>query len=302
MRTRRLGRIFSAEQGPSWMVSHAAYPTPLLIAPDQLRIYFNTRDADNRGYLAWIDVDPADPLLVRDISSEPSLGPGPIGTFDHRGISNGSFHQVGSELWLYYMGWNKAVDTPFHNSIGLAVCRNRQDAVFERRFNGPLLERSRFDPYTLSYPFVVGPSTGSIWQMYYGTSRAAGNFNDNFMHVIAEATSADGIDWRPMGQDVISLGSGELGLSRPWLIETKSGRVMLYSVRRAQYTIGAALFDENEGGWHRTTDDLLGPSTEDWDREASCYAAVIDVADTRLMFYCGNGYGRTGFGLAMIED
>lgn len=283
------------------MVSHAAYPTPLLLAKDRLRIYFNTRDAESRGNLAWIDVDPADPFRILDIAGEPGLGPGPVGTFDDRGISNGSIHRVGDELWLYYMGWNRSVDVPFRNAIGLAVCRDREGRRFERPFPGPLLDRSRFDPFTMTYPFVVPPTGGDAWRMYYGSSRAAGNVDSNFMHPITEATSVDGIDWRSTGRDVIALEPGELALTRPWRFVANGGPVLLYSIRREHYTIGASAI-ERDGTWTRLTADVLGSSTQDWDDEATCYPAVIELNGARLMLYCGNGFGRTGFGVALIED
>ena len=302
MRVTRLGRVFVPAQGSDWMASHAAYPTPLLVSPDRLRIFFNTRDADNRGSVGWVDVDSSDPLRIRDCCRQAALGPGPLGSFDDRGISNGSVHRVGNEIWLYYMGWNKSADVPFRNAIGLAVSRDADGAKFERRFQGPLVDRSRFDPFTISYPFVVPGRAGVPWSMYYGTNRAGGDREDNMQHALTEATSDDGISWRPSGRDAIGLQPGEFGLSRPWELTLGGNRVLLFSVRRSRYTIGVAKYDRGNGTWVRTSDNLLGPSREDWDSDATCYASVISLAGTRYMFYCGNGYGRTGFGVAVLED
>ena len=129
MRATRLGRPVAPEQASSWLVSHAAYPTPLLLEDGRVRVYFNTRDRENRGCLAWLDLDVRDPMRVLDIAAEPGLRPGLLGTFDDRGISNGSIHRIGDELWLYYMGWNRAVDAPFRNAIGLAVSTSRKVAI-----------------------------------------------------------------------------------------------------------------------------------------------------------------------------
>jgi hypothetical protein len=302
VRATRLGRIFAPEQASSWFVSHAAYPTPLLLEDGRIRVYFNTRDRKNRGCLAWLDLDARDPLRVLDIAAEPGLRPGLLGTFDDRGISNGSIHRIGDELWLYYVGWNKSADVPFRNAIGLAVSSDREGRYFDRAFAGPLVDRSRFDPYTLSYPHVVPGRPGQPWHMLYGSSRAGGDQEDSMQHVITEAISDDGIDWRPTGRDVVALEPGEFGLSRPWLMQTKQGSRLLFSIRRRQYTIGAAALDPDGGGCHRLTDDLLGSSGEDWDSEATCYPAVFNVGATSYLLYCGNGYGRTGFGLALLGD
>src|SRR5262245_8192497 len=132
MRVRRLGRVFGAEMGPRWMASHAAYPTPMLMGAGPLRVFFCCRDPDNRGMLAWIDVEPDDPTRVLSVSPEPCLVAGERGAFDDRGISVGSIHLVGNELWLYYMGWNKSADVPFRNAIGLAVAKDGHGERFER--------------------------------------------------------------------------------------------------------------------------------------------------------------------------
>ncbi len=298
---KRIGRVFAPEQGPSWMVSHAAYPVPILLSNDRLRIFFNTRDAENRGCLAWVDIDPSNPLRILDVATEPGLRPGSLGAFDDRGISNGSLHRVGDELWLYYMGWNKAADVPFRNAIGLAVSRDADGRSFERRFVGPLIDRSRFDPFTISYPFVIPGGARDPWRMFYGSSRAGGDREETMLHSITEATSPDGLDWRASGHDSVGLEPGEFGLSRPWRFERGGETYLLFSIRRSQYTIGLARLEPESGQWRRISNDVLGPSREDWDKDATCYASVISVGEVRYMFYCGNGYGRTGFGLAMIE-
>ena len=38
-----------------------------------------------------------------------------------------------------------------------------------------------------------------------------------------------------------------------------------------------------------------------WDSEMICFASILDVKGQRYMFYNGNNYGETGFGLAVLE-
>lgn len=302
MKVRRLGRVWSADDGPAWMASHAAYPTPVAISSERIRVFFNTRDGEGRGQLAWVDVDARDPRRVLDVCDAPGLPLADTGTFDDRGISNGSVHRIDGRLWLYYMGWNKAADVPFRNAIGLAVSEDSDGNAFRRRFEGPLIDRSRFDAFTLSYPFVVPGQQGQPWRMYYGTSRAGGVDESKMEHVLTDAVSSDGEDWRPTGRDLIGLEPGDYGLSRPWLATLSGVSSMLYSIRRQRYTIGLSQLDEASGEWRRVDSDVMGPGADDWETEASCYPAVIDVPAGRFLFYCGNGYGRTGFGVAVLED
>ncbi len=302
MRVTRLGPIFSAEQGPSWMCSHAAYPTPIELDQKRLRIFIVTRDEEGRGCVGYIDVNAEDPRRVLQISERPCLTPGPLGRFDDRGISIGNVCKINGELWLYYMGWNVMRDVPFRNTIGLAVSKDGRGEAFARPFVGPLIGRSRFDPFSVSYPFVMPPSDGRAgWHMFYGSHRGPGDREDNMEHVLTEAKSEDGIDWRPTGNGMIGLEPGEFGLSRPWYLKTNEREVLFYSIRRKNYTIGVSERDPNTGEWRRVSNDLLGSSEAEWENEASCYAALVQANGRYLMFYNGNGYGRTGIGVAEID-
>ena len=302
LRVKRLGRVFTADDGPPWMVSHAAYPTPLLLGTDRLRLFFNSRDEHNRGSAGWADLDPMNPRRVLRVSPKPCLGPGSLGSFDDRGISNGSIMRFGEELRFYYLGWNKSADVPFRNAIGLATCVDGAGDLFVRPFEGPIIDRSRHDPYTLSYPFVEPGDLRQPWRMYYGTSRNGGDRETDMRHTLTEATSPDGINWSPTGQNIIELTATEYGLSRPWRFDFSGHRYLLFSIRRQKYTIGLAIWDPISLAWQRTTDDLLGQSVEDWDLDAACYASVASVGDQHYLFYCGRDYGRTGVGVAIIED
>jgi hypothetical protein len=45
----------------------------------------------------------------------------------------------------------------------------------------------------------------------------------------------------------------------------------------------------------------IGLSTEGWDSEMIEYPFVFDHNGDRYMLYNGNGYGKTGFGLAVLS-
>jgi hypothetical protein len=76
---------------------------------------------------------------------------------------------------------------------------------------------------------------------------------------------------------------------------------MWYSYRGPSYRLGYA---ESADGlrWQRMDEAIgIAPSPSGWDSESMCYAQVFDHAGQRYMVYNGNGYGRSGFGLAVRE-
>ena len=54
----------------------------------------------------------------------------------------------------------------------------------------------------------------------------------------------------------------------------------------------------------RRNDELAGidVSPEGWDSEMICYPYIFEHRGLLYMLYNGNGYGKTGFGLAVMGD
>jgi hypothetical protein len=78
---------------------------------------------------------------------------------------------------------------------------------------------------------------------------------------------------------------------------------MWYSIRFGKtYRIGYA--ESTDGvDWQRK-DNQVGIDVSDagWDSEMIEYPCVFDHAGERYMLYNGNGFGKTGFGLAILEQ
>jgi hypothetical protein len=66
-----------------------------------------------------------------------------------------------------------------------------------------------------------------------------------------------------------------------------------YRVRYAESLDGSS--------WVRSEAAGIDLSPAGWDAEMIEYPCVFDHAGARYMLYAGNGYGRTGFGLAVLE-
>jgi hypothetical protein len=85
------------------------------------------------------------------------------------------------------------------------------------------------------------------------------------------------------------------------VIKEGGGYKMWYSYRGQSYRIGYA---ESSDGihWDRR-DSQVGIDVSDsvWDSEKIEYPFVFDYGGDRYMLYNGNAYGKTGFGLAVLE-
>jgi intein-encoded DNA endonuclease-like protein len=67
------------------------------------------------------------------------------------------------------------------------------------------------------------------------------------------------------------------------------------------YRIGYAR-KENDSEWALMLEDkTIDVSVSGWDSEMIEYPFVFDHRHRRYMLYNGNGYGRTGFGLAVLD-
>jgi hypothetical protein len=300
MSWKRLGVVFAPDGNQPWARSHAALPTPVHVAGDVFRFFYSSRDAERRSHVGWVDVEVSETPRVLNVAAEPVLSPGVDGAFDDSGVGVGCIVQQDGVICLYYMGWNLGVRSPWRNAIGMARAQSLR-GPFERFSPGPILDRSPEDPYTLSYPFVLrfGPQD---WRMWYGSNLTAAVGNADINHAIKLARSHDGITWTRDGATVIGFAEqGEHALARPSIVKVGEKLLMCFACRGGSYRIGAAVGRDGVN-WTRCDAAMgLGPSGQGWDSDMTCYPTLFWHRDRLWLAYNGNGYGATGFGLAVRE-
>lgn len=296
MNWQKLGNIFCPRNLHPWMQSHAANPVAEAVDGDLFRIYFSTRDSDNRSSIGYFIIDITRPAEILDLASQPVVSPGPAGTFDDSGASMGCIVNTGSERRLYYLGWNLGVTVPWRNSIGLAV--SSEGRPFSKHSPAPVLDRNLVDPFSISYPYIL--TENGRWRMWYGSNLAWGVRQADMAHVLKYAESQDGIHWRPTGDIAIAFKDvGEYAISRPMVIREGDTYRMWYSYRGSAYRIGYA---ESENGIQfERMDDKAGitVSASGWDSESIEYPHIFEHRGVKYLLYNGNRYGLTGIGLAV---
>jgi predicted GH43/DUF377 family glycosyl hydrolase len=299
MNWRKLGRIFQPSGELDWARSHAANPIAEHVEGDVFRIYFSARDAKNRSSVGYIVVDLSANPRILETPREPVLRPGDLGMFDDCGASIGCILRVGGARYLYYMGWNLAVSVPWKNAIGLAVSESA-NGPFRRLSRFPILPLDETDPYTISYPWVM--QDGGRYRMWYGSNLRWGPEKKDMLHVIKYAESNDGVHWEKHDRVVIdSVSPDENAICKPCVVKDADGYLMWFCSRGEKYRIQHAV-SEDGSTWTRLGQDKgIDVSPDGWDSDMIEYPCVFDHGGRRFMLYAGDDFGKTGFGLAVLE-
>ncbi|MEA2784737.1 MAG: hypothetical protein QOF71_841 [Candidatus Eremiobacteraeota bacterium] len=282
------------------MVSHAAMPTPLHLGESRFRVYCSGRDAEGRSQIGWFVLDLDRLALVDAVTPQPVLRLGELGAFDDGGVLSSCLVGSGAALSMYYVGLSTGKTVPFRSFTGLAASSDG-GASFTRRSRGPILPPDDVDPYFTPLAFVL-PEDGRFTMWYTSGIRwapeAAGP--KHYYH-IKRADSDDGITWNKAGDVAIDLVGDEYAIARPWVVRDESGYRMWYCFRGDAYRIGYAESPDGKR-WTRKDGELgLSTSAEEWENEMVCYPSVFDHGGKRYMLYNGNGYGKGGVGLAVLD-
>ncbi len=298
---RKLGLVFCPSGETPWMQSHAAVPIAESLGGDLFKIYFSSRDKFNRSYTGYTVIDIVRPNHILELSTTPVLAPGGLGEFDDSGAMATwlAFHQ--GKKFLYYIGWNLGITVPFRNSIGLAISTEGNE--FVRYSNGPVIDRSMHEPHFCASCCVLpGEDFWRIWYLSCTGWRMREGKAEHTYH-IKYAESHDGINWQRDGLVAIDFANDqEYAISRPSVIRDDNRWKMWYSYRGQSYRIGYAE-SEDARQWRRLDSQVgIDVSITGWDSEMIEYPHVFDHKGQRYMLYNGNGYGKTGFGLAVLEQ
>ncbi|MEO5891114.1 MAG: hypothetical protein ABIQ31_12715 [Ferruginibacter sp.] len=296
---KKLKQIFCPDNNYPWMVSHASYPWAEQVENELFNIYFSCRDTKNKSSIGHIAFN-MDTLEVTGVPDVPVLLPGETGAFDDSGVSMSCMININGKKHLYYLGWNLMVTVPWRNCIGLAISSGKDEVSFLRYSKAPVLGIHDVDPFTLTYPFVM--LDGGQYKMWYGSSLYWGPKVQDTRHVIKYATSADGINWNRLNHICIDTnGKAEFALVKPFVLKEDGMYKMWYCYRDESYHMGYA---ESADGlnWERQDDKVgIEISESGWDSGMVCYPYIFDYKGRRYMLYNGNEYGKTGFGLAVLE-
>ncbi len=302
MKWKKLGKIFEPDGSVEWMKTHAMIPLAEHLSGNLYKIYFSPRDSRNRSHLAWVIIDIHQPTKIIDYSKEPLLSPGRLGSFDESGVVATSLLNHDGKKYLYYIGINLGVTVPLRNSIGLAISHDNGN-TFEKISEGPIIDRTHKEPYFTATPEVMYEN--GLFKMWYLSCikwDATPEGPKHYYH-LKYAESHNGIDWNRQGIVAIDFkNADEYAIGVPHVIKENNIYKMWYCYRGLKYRIGYA---ESHDGvkWIRKDEQMeITVSDTGWDSEMIEYPNLFNHQQKRYMLYNGNGYGKTGFGLAVLES
>jgi hypothetical protein len=302
---KKLNKVFAIDQHSSWQNSHAMMPCVFQENEHLFRIYYSPRDILNQSRPASVLLDMKN-FKFEDISKKPILDLGDLGCYDDCGVMPTCVVEDKGKLFMFYNGWSLGQKTPFVSYNGLAVSHNSGRDFIKLSKAPNALYRDEIDPFSTFAPFVL--KVQNTWHMWYVScvKWVINNGSPTHYYHIKYASSSNGLQWIREGQICIDFCSDfEYAIARPMVINENGMFKMWYSYRASdisdKYRIGYAE-SENATDWIRKDSEIkFDVSLEGWDSEMLCYAYIFDYMDNRYMLYNGNGYGKTGFGIAILE-
>jgi hypothetical protein len=209
---------------------------------------------------------------------------------------------------MYYIGWHRSKTVPSRNSIGLAIS-NDNGFTFKRYSDGPILGIDAVDPYFVVAPCVIREK--NKWKMWYtsGSEWKVIKGHPEIKYHIKYAESKNGILWqKPNFSCILPKDKYEV-TARPFVAKEGNVYKCWYCYRKIKgfridksrsYRIGYA---ESKDGinWKRMDKKAgIEVSKKGWDSQMIAYPALHIQKKKKYLFYNGNGFGKSGFGYAVL--
>jgi len=305
MKWKKLGLVYCPDGSKWWAKSHAMIPTPVILDESTVRVFMTCCDDNTVGRVGYVDVSSHNPVQILDVCAYPVLDIGEDGTFDENGALVCSVVSMpDGRAFMYYSGFELGTKIRYRLLTGLAI-KGATESKFSRVSRTPVLERSDSELFVRGGPFGLLDDGAGI-KMWYVAGSNWEQVGDAIKPVydLYYLESTDGVIWPASGQPCITVEKeNEHGFGRPYVVKDGDLYRMFYSIRRRDlqsYRLGYA---ESLDGitWQRKDDQIgLDVSESGWDSEMICYSAVIELHGKWYMFYNGNDFGRSGFGLAEL--
>jgi hypothetical protein len=283
---------------------------------DEYWLYYAGGDASGRRRICLATAP------VNDLSSWKRHGPllelGALGSYDDQWMVLPCVHRIGGKWHLYYSG-RSSVGDGLQSFWGIGLATSHDLLHWTRYATQPVLRGDGFAAWPGNRGIAGGARIEEVtsdsgerrYRMHYTLAvgvPSADLLIDQAKYSVS-CTSGDGLDW---GDKRIELGpraeadyenAATIALN-VWPVAGGfraiyagiGSRFGAYSICEAASTDGL-LWNRGAPGENLA----LAPQGDGWESEMVEYPNVIEEAGKLRLFYCGNGYGRTGIGTALAD-
>ncbi|SHN64789.1 hypothetical protein [Desulfovibrio litoralis] len=287
-------------------LSHGSHPCAIHYKDDIFILAFTMRDYKQRSqiFLSYARVSNG----TIELLGEPklTLSYGEPGYFDCDGVISGAFVKNNDSIYLYYVGWQNLPEKMWICDTGRAIL-NPHTLTLEKEFTGPVLGRDKTNPlFAAATAFYI---KNGLWHTWYNSGISWERTKEGWHHKYGfhHAESTDGVNWVCDTKMCIPFADEyEYAFGRPSVYFYNGTYNMWFAHRATKYISTYRIgFASSKDGIHWNRNDSisgLDVSPSGWDSEMVCYPYVFEHKDILYMLYNGNGYGKTGFGLAVLEE
>jgi hypothetical protein len=304
-RWRKLGLLYGPNSQATKhikLISHFSTPVPIHVEKDIYRIFYSGRDELNRSSVGAVEINIKEGTIVQEFS-KPFLEFGPRGSFYSEGISLGNCFNYQNTRYISFMGWQNTKNSHWKGDIGKIKVNQDLTLTIEDRY--PIIKNDKSLGYSYSYPWVMEvDDQGFI--MFYGSTINWDYGNGEMLHTINSSHSLNFLDWESDGTVIQYDVTNIQAASRPAVIKNKHGIYEMWFSYRGpsvkKYRIGYANSLDCRIWKINLEKSGIDVSDRGWDSEMIEYPYVFRHSNQLFMLYNGNGFGSSGFGLAVFDE
>ncbi|PJJ10955.1 hypothetical protein CLU83_4434 [Flavobacterium sp. 1] len=299
MKWNKLGQIYKVSSSCEEIISHASNPLAIHLNENVFRIFYSARNSLNKSSVSFVDIDI---VTLENINNpdEVVFSYGKKESFYSHGVSIGNCYTQNNKDYILFMGWQFKDGEHWRGDVGRLEVIDKKTLLLDPVH--AFMEIDEEDKISLSYPWVMFHE--GIYKMWYGSTIDWTSENEEMIHVIKYATSIDGENWEKHGIAIpYEIGVAQ-AFSKPSVLIVDSGYHMWYSYRSGDGTKYRIGYSHSGDGirWECKHNKVgIDVSKTGWDSEMICYPFVFEHKNDKYMLYNGNDYGKTGFGLAILE-
>lgn len=260
------------------------------------RILFNSRDSQNRSEV-WEGDFQLESKLVGSRYLKKIISTSDFPLYAKDGISLGGKYTDGKSQKILFMGWQVPESGHWMGELGAFELSTSKNFKIDSK---ALIEIGEEEPISISYGDSI--QIDQEIHLWYGSTKVWDFGNGEMLHSIKVRTKSGDL-WSTPKIAVNPIIGFAQAFSKPSILRINEKLFLAFSYRgnRTKYRIGFAEIDEKSGIAKSVRWGDFLPSQDPWENEMVEYPFLFSWKENVCMLYNGNGFGKTGFGLAVLD-